>query len=1804
MSKEFKLFEQKDDTWAAKLVKMMDLLVSNKSTSRMESVILIGVSYLQIIAAFYSEDVGLFTSNSPLPDNFMTNIKTIVRVKDLFKDNYSTYTTLMYCILVFYIFMTILFGYTLHKITKNSFYSLREMMINTIFKIFTYILLIPILDLSTSIFCFGDINPNFSDQSCSITNNPGLTVICLLVLFYTIAVSYSLAIFYHSNLLNSNCYFARITCNYEVLHTVNIIISSILLTLQSYLGTILFLIYSLIQSLLFVKIFFEKYPFYDRTTNFLIGMFHMIYAWTSIFGFLFSYISVKQKGIIYVIGTCITIYMFRNLKQRLEESLILEMPFHKISNKNHILFYFKYLLDIINTQNDVMEDKAEIIGILQLHMDECPLSECMVKKETADVYLPLTEEWSKPVRSKTNDKVYMLNFITFVINFFVVQNYLNPDLLMNISIYYLLVIGNHCNAMLFHNRVTEYKLSSQEKFAYERTRYILSKVLVEKLKPSNENTFNLEEINTTMYFKYEDLSQKFYEEITNDVNLNLEYWKIFKGYREEFKVLDFRKVFALTDRIRISKAKIQDLWSELFETYPGYNEIFDLYENYVTQVNDDDITLRELEAAKNKIVLNNEHIGIKLNFYNVLFSKDTGIIIASGDKGREGMIEKINENVTQFFNYPEEELKGSSVNNLLPKVFEKHHKNFMERYITIGEKRVADKTFRGYAKDKKNNLVVVTNRIKLFPLMTEQIYFCSMINKESMDDVVLLDNKFNIQGMSEKLMSIFKLNENIFQDCDIPFYLICAGFINHYKLFMMKDKNLDIEQVLKLEKEKEAKEKEKEQNYYFNYNKDKKNSGTEENYEISENAELEFEIRIPQVLRNFISSAKKDNFMDSATLQSANSEQMDVIDEYEGDENDNEEDSQNIDEDKTLMDDTDDFTSESRPIQKTSMKSNKESGEDREFQNKINYFRNFFEKRQYEFLEKELDRINYETRECDKFKFIITLNRYGFGDGQIAYVVRLIDNREDGDDVSDKVNLVRPNLDPGVPQDIFFTRDKYLYALKNHMEVDTEDIDNLKKICTEYYRLSKEDPEYATQFLYHREEILQSSRIFGIKRNDMIMDEQSSQASTNSYNDDLSKKARVEEIKYSMLKNVSNFYTLKIIKLVFYCIIIFTLVFSILYINILDSFLLDSTGINQLSTNMYINTFTLSNFISNLVSMRTLFEIVLFNEKLNFASFLNFKSGEDSSGMKKLDKYNNYFYFQGNSSQLFANKIKNQSWYIEYNLTKFVPDDAYALYWDLVPAGFNLNEGVDNLVINKSEDAFKIGYPIALEQNLVLAENLIKSNIFNLNYASNVSLIYHNLTKQEQILIRNNTLAPDLFPEEIQTRYRFYSNFGIDYAYDILIPHQLFFLTSMNQVFSNFNKRNIGSSVNAIIIYTVLILFSILIYVISLYLTNKNMEQSLFKVCRITAEHMEETIVRIEYFNEKILNKFRLKEKIGEFSDAEAVNKAKRRKKKKKAKKSGSLNSNEGDGENTENKDKKNDNKFMFSFEQQNKFKNLNILKWSYFIVLFIVAIACAILIPVYFKSDSMIINSNAFLDMKKFVFKDLISASINLVSIKCAVSRCNVRSKLTFNNTISSEDKQNIIEQIKFYPVLDDFYNNKYLLSICDTLYNVNISEYYNKASYENCMKDNFIQSANNTESLLKNVFDNIFAINKQIQIQLQKQMNNSLFDESLYKPYESRNFMELEYAYNNFILKLPSVLDSIFNLSLSNYLAEQRQLIFSMIVIFSIILLIFSLYIIFIFTGTLIHLLSISRCLVKVVPTGIINKTQELEEWIENKY
>jgi PAS domain-containing protein len=337
----------------------------------------------------------------------------------------------------------------------------------------------------------------------------------------------------------------------------------------------------------------------------------------------------------------------------------------------------------------------------------------------------------------------------------------------------------------YYKKVSELKLSLKEHFSLIRLYINISRSLVEKLKRANENCVELENLDVSMYYKYEALSQNFIDEINNDVNLSLEFWNSFRTpLKEPNKKVDFNKVFELTDKIRITKNNIENMWNNLLQIYGGVNDFFQLYMEYIEQINDDDLKKRDLEALKRK----NDNLGehINLNFYSILFSKETGIIIANGDKGSEGIIKLANNEIGNIFKYKPIDLIGNNISILMPKIFATNHSKYIERYFKIGEKKFIDKSaFNSFGKDKNNCIIKIKLALKLFPILNENIYFIALIVRENVDDIILLDDKFDIQGMSLKIMKILNINnKSVFQDNEIPFYVICKKFLNFYNIFL------------------------------------------------------------------------------------------------------------------------------------------------------------------------------------------------------------------------------------------------------------------------------------------------------------------------------------------------------------------------------------------------------------------------------------------------------------------------------------------------------------------------------------------------------------------------------------------------------------------------------------------------------------------------------------------------------------------------------------------------------------------------------------------------------------------------------------------------------------------------------------------------------------------------------------------------------------------------------------------------------------------------------------------------------------
>jgi hypothetical protein len=221
----------------------------------------------------------------------------------------------------------------------------------------------------------------------------------------------------------------------------------------------------------------------------------------------------------------------------------------------------------------------------------------------------------------------------------------------------------------------------------------------------------------------------------------------------------------------------------------------------------------------------------------------------------------------------------------MPRMFEKDHKRFMQRNINIGEKRIIDKTFRTYAKDKKNALIVIDLSVKLFPILSESMFFCAMITKENLDDVILLDQDYNIQGMSDKLYNLFRLNSGIFQDCDVPFWMICKEFIQHYQIFMAnnplvktsysrnKDKNNNNNDITYNKNQKitnddisQMSSRTNNTSNNLNFNENDENEGAELDFEINENADVQWELTVPPIFKLYIAEENKQKNFISMTM--------------------------------------------------------------------------------------------------------------------------------------------------------------------------------------------------------------------------------------------------------------------------------------------------------------------------------------------------------------------------------------------------------------------------------------------------------------------------------------------------------------------------------------------------------------------------------------------------------------------------------------------------------------------------------------------------------------------------------------------------------------------------------------------------------------------------------------------------------------------------------------------------------------------------------------------------------------------------
>ena len=316
-----------------------------------------------------------------------------------------------YFVYVLLFLLFIHFNLSCNNISRTSFYSSNIKLINYYIKGFIYIGYNIIYDISFSNFCLGsDIyNPNFEFIYCSGKIHLAQNIISALFIIISFALYIFLSIYYNDTFFLSNSYYAKMSCNYDFYWGINCFFISCLSTQVKFLTKEIFFLYNLLISIIFYFYYLKCYLYYDKDINTFAGMFHTLYAWTSIFCLIFSLFDIKEKGIIYIITSIMACLFHLNIRNRIESKIFLETPYYKIENKYYVLYYLRNIIDKINNIEESYEDKSFLSAIIKMHSIECPNMYCLLKVN-CNLYLPLTNKWTDRTKQNVEDEVFLKKF--------------------------------------------------------------------------------------------------------------------------------------------------------------------------------------------------------------------------------------------------------------------------------------------------------------------------------------------------------------------------------------------------------------------------------------------------------------------------------------------------------------------------------------------------------------------------------------------------------------------------------------------------------------------------------------------------------------------------------------------------------------------------------------------------------------------------------------------------------------------------------------------------------------------------------------------------------------------------------------------------------------------------------------------------------------------------------------------------------------------------------------------------------------------------------------------------------------------------------------------------------------------------------------------------------------------------------------------------------------------------------------------------------------------------------------------------
>ena len=279
--------------------------------------------------------------------------------------------------------------------------------------------------------------------------------------------------------------------------------------------------------------------------------------------------------------------------------------------------------------------------------------------------------------------------------------------------------------------------------------------------------------------------------------------------------------------------------------------------------------------------------------------------------------------------------------------------------------------------------------------------------------------------------------------------------------------------------------------------------------------------------------------------------------------------------------------------------------------------------------------------------------------------------------------------------------------------------------------------------------------------------------------------------------------------------------------------------------------------------------------------------------------------------------------------------------------------------------------------------------------------------------------------------------------------------------------------------------------------------------------------------------------------------------------------------------------------------KKLRLLTKSYAQPLIIVIIIYCIILPIFFLIKRMNTLDKELIEVQSYFFSSIFIATEQLIKMKMVMSNFYNDSRITMEIVTDTKfDLNNTVIMKKIISSISNFYDvfsfySKMRVGVCDVIYNINTE------SYTQCSNDPLIKSINNTNSILDNIPYRLSLIGNKYE-----NNQNGRIQSNPYLLFEDENYKEIENLVYNYLTPLSEQLANVTMKAITIVIHNTKVVTNILTGVILVAMIIFSLYILIWYLDTIVHLLSVSRCVLTIIPICVINSTPELENWIENKY